>query len=426
MSQRARDREADALWSTEGEEAEALLELARVVPPADAVAERRAEQRFLAAFRRESTARERRSGFRHWPRVAAFGVALSGAALAAVLIFRLGAALHTQESLSYRVSDEKNAVGTQIEASHGASAVEFSDGTEVTVEPGARAQILETTSRGAHFRLQDGRIAFDVVPHAERGNWSVDAGPFQVRVTGTAFTVEWNAAAAFFQVQVSRGHVIVEGEGQRRELGAGDTFRHGSEPSARASEPASPSTPEHDLAFHGPAASVPAAPSAAPPHEPSTTPSWARLVAAGQFQAVIEAAEQRGEPTCLATCSTDDLQAWADAARLLGKASLAERVLLSQRARFVGSPEGKAAAFLLGRLAEGRRTSRALDWYGTYLAESPNGRFASDALGREMVLSAAIERARAVPLARQYLDRFPSGPYASHARSIIAATGNDR
>jgi len=141
---------------------------------------------------------------------------------------------------------------------------------------------------------------------------------------------------------------------------------------------------------------------------------------------VIEAAEQRGEPTCLATCSTDDLQAWADAARLLGRASLAERVLLSQRARFVGSPEGKAAAFLLGRLAEGRRTSRALDWYGTYLAESPSGRFASDALGREMVLSAAIERARAVPLARQYLDRFPSGPYASHARSIIAATGNDR
>jgi TolA-binding protein len=141
---------------------------------------------------------------------------------------------------------------------------------------------------------------------------------------------------------------------------------------------------------------------------------------------VLSLAEQRGLQACLDACSRADLNALADASRLAGHEATAQRALLAQRSRFPGSSEAAAAAFLLGRAAEQRRDPKAVEWYDRYLAEAPSGRFAGDALGRKLLLVAKGDAPAGRELAKQYLARFPSGPYASHARSLIEASSDSK
>ena len=66
------------------------------------------------------------------------------------------------------------------------------------------------------------------------------------------------------------------------------------------------------------------------------------------------------------------------------------------------------------------RRRRAVDWYDVYLREGPEGAYASQALGRKMVL---VERTRSIEsallVAIQYLQRFGDGPYAPAARKLL-------
>lgn len=350
-----------------------------------------------------------------WRYGLAFAAALALVGSAAKLSGFFGA----DNALSYH---EKSgaAVGRLIEARQEPVELDFSDGTVVTLERAGQARVSETTERGARFRLNSGRMRFNVVPNPSRGRWLVDAGPFQVRVTGTIFTVEWVAAAGSLHVEVERGHVIVEGAGQRRELGPGDSFDH-TESSPEAVEPTtngdarSPAKPDSI-----PVSPLPPAASARGAEKPST---WSALVATGDYSEVLEAANRRGLQSCLDSCGREDLRALADAARLGGNAGVADRALRAQRSRFAGSSDAAAAAFLLGRSAEERGESKAIVWYDAYLREAPHGRFASDALGRKMVLLEKSNSQQAVAVARQYLLQFAGGSYAAHARSLIEASG---
>jgi hypothetical protein len=402
-------------WREGGAESEVLLELARFERARAVSAEALAQQRFLSAFRERPPSRGVSWSQR---RVVAFGLALAAAITLVVGGLGLGAE-RSERALSYRVSDAPAPDGTLIEAKKGPIGVKFSDGTAVTVEHGSSARIIETTRRGAHLALDSGRVTMDVVPHAERGDWSIDAGPYRVRVTGTVFMVEWRASDGFFRVAVSRGHVLVDGEGQHRELSAGETFEHVDHPAAPTTEV--PTGAPEAAGTPAPPAPTLSSTSTPLPREGAQTPSWSRLVGMGRFAAVLSAAEQRGLPACFGSCSPDDLQALADAARLSGKAALARQALLAQRSRFGGSANARAAAFILGRLAEPTDPAQAGQWYGTYLTESPQGRFASDALGRKMVLASHTNRAAAVQLATEYLQRFPTGAYASFGHSLIEA-----
>jgi hypothetical protein len=406
-------------WRVQGPEADALLDLARHEGVTAPESERRAEQRFLNAFRQ---AREPRPS---WQRLSGYALALAAAAALALLVVRLE--LWPRGALSYQLNRGAVTSSPLLEATNGPIDVQFSDGSSVTVERGSQARILDTTRRGAHLRLDGGRVAFNVLPRPERGDWSLDAGPYQVRVTGTAFTVEWSAAQELFQVDVARGHVLVVGAGLRKELRAGETFRHVGAATANAAAQSAGVAAARLAQDTPPASSAePLAPAAPAARANTTLDSWAQQVALGQFDAVVSAAERRGVPSCLRACSLTDLKALADAARLTSRAALAKQALLAQRQRFAGTGEAKAAAFLLGRLAEAGPASEALGWYDTYLTESPNGRFASDALGRKLVLGGARDQAQATREAREYLARFPAGPYAAHARSILEASGSGR
>ena len=150
--------------------------------------------------------------------------------------------------------------------------------------------------------------------------------------------------------------------------------------------------------------------------------TWAKRVGSGDFRGVIADAEGRGLDATLAEAPLGDLVALADAARYTGSSSIAREALLSQRKRYPGSADARAAAFLLGRIAEDKGTTgEAIDWYERYLSEAPRGAFAAEALGREMLAAArARGAASAAELAKRYLARFPSGPYADRARKLAA------
>jgi TolA-binding protein len=147
---------------------------------------------------------------------------------------------------------------------------------------------------------------------------------------------------------------------------------------------------------------------------------WSKLVAAGDFSRVVREAE--ADPgRAISSRPLADLRALGDAARYEGNAGLAERAYLGVRERFPSSGEARAAAFLLGRVAEEQQhvSSDAIRWYDAYMQEAAGGPLAGDALGRKMSLVAASQgREAARPLAAAYLKGYPRGPYATVARDL--------
>ena len=123
----------------------------------------------------------------------------------------------------------------------------------------------------------------------------------------------------------------------------------------------------------------------------------------------------------IAQATAAELASLADSARYTKRHDLARQVLLAIRARFAGSEHARDASFFLGRLAEAStsRPDAALTWYDTYLGEASHGLYASEALGREMTLLARSAPERARKVARSYLERFPRGPQAELARSLL-------
>jgi hypothetical protein len=145
---------------------------------------------------------------------------------------------------------------------------------------------------------------------------------------------------------------------------------------------------------------------------------WAKSVAQGKFAEVIGDAERRGIESTIASASQSELSALADAARYGRRPALARRVLLATRSRFGGSRSAVEAAFFLGRIVEDEGGD-AIKWYDRYLSESRHGAYAAQALGRKMMLVYGRQGAAgAKPIARDYLRRYPKGPYASTAQRI--------
>jgi tetratricopeptide (TPR) repeat protein len=151
-------------------------------------------------------------------------------------------------------------------------------------------------------------------------------------------------------------------------------------------------------------------------------PSWSEAVAAADWDRILQEAEAAGIPQTLTSASGRDLMALADAARYRRRMALARDALLALRERFPSSPRSLQAAYLLGRVEESSpsRISEALRWYDEYLLVAPQGAYASEALGRKMVLSGNLGRkAQTRELANEYLRRFPNGTYAGSARVLL-------
>jgi hypothetical protein len=138
---------------------------------------------------------------------------------------------------------------------------------------------------------------------------------------------------------------------------------------------------------------------------------------------VLQSAECFGIERALQSATASNLKALAQAARYTGHAPLSLRAWHALRARFASSPPGAQASFFLGRSYEEQGdAANALRWLGTYVSEAPSGVYASEALGRKLLLLAKISgKSAAVSSARDYLRRFPGGAYEKTARAILEA-----
>jgi FecR protein len=367
-----------------------------------------------------------------WPLLAAVGALALAAAIALVVWTR---------PLTY-VVDGPVAQESYVRADASTATARFSDGTEVAFARGARGRIGEVTARGARVDVQEGRVSFRVV-HRARAAWTAAAGPFAIQVTGTAFDVDWREERLRLDLHagsvVVRGPLITDGlhlrAGQRLVADArartfsveeiGDPLVPGARPAGedRATDP------------HARSVDASPASSAAPPdgsargeasgaREQGTSArnaaSWRELVARAEFVEVVKQAEARGLGASIAETPLAELAALADAARYVGRNDVARRALVAERERFPGSPEARSAAFLLGRLDEAGAPAQAVAWYDRYLAESPSGPLAGEALGRKMLtLRKTSGTSGARPAAEEYLRRFAGGPFADAAEEIV-------
>ena len=303
------------------------------------------------------------------------------------------------------------------------TALRFSDGSEFSLEPGTDVRVSDVSPHGGRVSLIGGaRVAIAKKPGAA---WTVAAGPYVVRVTGTAFDVSWSPQEQTFEVAMQSGSVVVEGplidggialkRGQRLSGGLGSQKLVVEDIKAE-SRPASTAT----IGAVQPDEPVTNAPSSG---AKAPELGWAKSVAQGNFAEVLEDAERRGVEHTLATAPLGELQALADAARYGRRTALARRVLQAERSRFPGSRAAVEAAFFLGRIVEDEGGD-AIEWYDRYLAESRSGSYASQALGRKMMLVYGRRgAAKTQKLAEDYLSRYPKGPYASAAKKIIEEEG---
>ncbi|MBL9021442.1 MAG: FecR domain-containing protein [Myxococcales bacterium] len=320
-----------------------------------------------------------------------------------------------------------------IDAGANETLLTFSDGSRVVFARGARGRVADRTSRGARIVLSSGVVDLDVV-HRDATEWSVEAGPHVVRVTGTSFRVRFDPERGHFEVRMRDGRVIVAGPGAPEGL---PVVRGQALVAERAGgyHIADAATLTEDVAASSldapgaPARPVPSASSPSSESSPSNESSadepakasWSAKVSRGEYKAVVDEANARGLESVASTAPLADLIALADAARYTKSPAVARRALEAQRARFADTTAGRTATFLLGRIAEDSDGSpaRALELYDAYLATG--GAFASEALGRKMmIVSRTKGAAAAAPIARAYLEAYPKGAYASIAGELGA------
>ncbi len=339
-------------------------------------------------------------------------------------------------ALTYGVSTGQVAAGGFVQAAQ-PTTISFSDGTRISLEIGSRARVADVTSEGARMVLEGGAAAVHVVHRASTTNWSFEAGPYTVAVTGTAFDLHWSGEQ--LDLVMHEGSVVVRGPrlGDGVPLKAGErivskpngAFEVG--PVVTENRPRDPARTEIAPALS--LVNVPppvgsSSASASPPsmEAPVLRETWTSRIAAGDFAGVLTEAEARGMDQTIAGAPLADLNALADAARYARRPELARRVLEAERRRFAGTTEARTAAFMLGRmLDDGGSTAASIPYFDAYLAEVASGGFRAEALGRLMVAKARSHGPNAATEhARAYLREFASGPYAEKAREIVVAAGD--
>ncbi len=408
-----------------------------------------ARRRFLASASSPARRGARRSI------LVALAAAACLALVAVVLVRREGAAL----SFDVGAPPVAGAVGDWVAAEHDAPlGVRFSEGTRVTLAPGARIRVTEISASGAGLLIERGTVHAEVHHQGRDTRWAVRAGPFEVKVTGTTFDAGWDPTTEVFELSMAEGSVGVSGplvptgrvvvagerlriavrEGRMELTTSRDAAGAVGEPTAPV--PAQPATtagpiaPEPAVAGgeSGPAiagaGSGPAAAgagsgpatgsSSAAPAAVAEDVAWQKLAAAGKYREALEAAERRGFAQELERGSSAELLSLSDTARFAGSPARAREALLAMRRRF--GAKGRSA-FLLGKIAADQQGSpgEASTWFETYLREEPGGPLAEQALGRLLEIKKRAGPEAARPIAERYLAAYPNGAYAGLARSVL-------
>jgi hypothetical protein len=353
------------------------------------------------------------------PRVVWLAAAAALLAFVAVFVFR------REETLSFAVAGRTGTTMTWIDVTEGVTPVRFSDGTQVLLQPGARARVDVATARGAEVSIEAGRAVVSVVPKPD-AHWVFHAGDYDVRVTGTVFDLAWSRDDKSLFVQMHEGSVVITGPdlAEPRVLQAGESLSLGQRAKeTTASAPAEapkhePASPAHPVAESPEPAAAAGGGSPAPaPRTPAAT--WRDLASQGDNKGACALLEP-SFATEVGAADAAGLLEIARVCRLGGSAERANTAYLALRSKYPGTPEAAQAAFALGGLRFASDPSAAKTWFSTFLAEAPNHALASAARGRLLELAVAAKSADAKQVAADYLANHPDGAHAALARSTLA------
>lgn len=358
-----------------------------------------------------------------------YGIAAGFVAVAAAALIFWAAPGSQQEPLRFWIEERSGHVDEWVTARDAEQSLRFSDGSSVVAGPHTTTRVMQVSADGAHLTLERGHIDAHVV-HRDASRWQVAAGPFVVRVTGTRFRVTWDPQTEKLAVKVSEGKVEVTGDGRpKHELTAGSVLELSANAAVQSAHVreragvAAPSTPSAAPSVDGPAEG-----SARDEDELIRTrkaseqkPDFRELSTAGHYREALQAVEQQGFATTCESLGARDLLTLGSTARLAGRADRAREAYLAARRRFPNSAEAGISSFSLGRLAsDGGRASDAIGWFKRYLTEQPSGPLAREAAGRLIeLLRQTGDEARAREAADSYLKRYPTGPHAALARSLL-------
>jgi len=313
--------------------------------------------------------------------------------------------------------------------------VSFSEGSVVALADDTRMRVVAADEHGGHLAIEEGEIRADIV-HRAGARWTFEAGPCSVDVRGTSFSLDWRGAEGFFDLRLQTGLLDIHTPwspapialhgGQRLTVRSADhevTIRDLDDHSAPAQRLDAPTDPASREGLD-PSAALPVPPKVALGN-PNVSPrphkaSWSERMASGDLQSIVDDAVEHGVEATVMERTSEELAVLEATARYRKRPDIARRALLAQRARFAGSARAKEAAFLLGRMVETADGPDALGWYERYLSEDPDGAFAAEAMGRDMIVTHRLFGVgRARPLAETYLKRWPTGAYSELARSIL-------
>ncbi len=325
--------------------------------------------------------------------------------------------------------------GTWVATTDGGQTdIRFAQGSRFRVFPQSAARVTRADDSEVAIELHAGSVKASVNGNG-RTRWRIHAGPYKVTVLGTRFEVQWETRSGELRVDVSKGVVLVQGQGLEHHgirLTAGrtllanalqDTFRL--EATAAIDNRPAPESARSGVNRPGP---EPALSEKATPKETATTEPAASAIEQpfacnpDDAGACLSSARRKGLPQIFQQGTLADLWALQEAARTTGDMDVFNGALIALRGRFPDSGKARLAAFLLGRSAMdiALNHSQAAQWFSTYLKEAPRGPMAEEAYGRLMTSYDGIgRRDLSIRVAQSYLTLYPGGLYENKARMVL-------
>jgi hypothetical protein len=361
--------------------------------------------------------------------------AWTGAALTACAVMLVVWAAPWRQP-SFRVGASVGAVGMVLAAKDEHLPVQFADGSQVVLAPGARGRVNRLSETGAEVVLTGGALEAHVV-HSAETRWVFHAGPFEILVTGTRFVATWQPQSQTLDVQMTEGSVRVAGGDLGREVAvrAGQRFTASKGAPTyslrqQIEAPAAPSPAEVAIESNVSAAALVASPRIPAPPQPSPAlgeapepvrATWATAAAAGDHQRAFSLAQKRGLNKLTKKLDAPGLLLLADTARYVHQPRPAAAAFLALVQRFPRSAEATDAMFGLGRLAfEQTAWPEAAGWFQRVVDQQKQGPLVEAAWGRLMESLVRAHDPLAAQRAQAYLERFPQGQHHALAERIRA------
>jgi transmembrane sensor len=313
--------------------------------------------------------------------------------------------------------------GATLAAGDAELSATLKEGSTIVADARSMGTLEVATSEEVVVRVGTGVMHFDVAKNPKR-RFRVLVGRVEVRVIGTAFTVQYRGSTA--AVTVQRGVVEIWSEGaQRAVLNAGQTWNEvttAQNDGAVDSRFADP----FDRATSNPGASASLERESFTKRKSTKRHSTKRgtdvaddsEATASQHSGSTAASNAPDSLTTTKPPQEDASTMFREAidARRSGDASLAATLLTRFLAKYPGDAREGLALFELGRLQMDRldQPTNAIETLERAVLRAPTASYAEDAMARLVRLHHLLHQRAACKEARAaYLERFPSGVHTA-------------